>query len=728
MSQASCLDPVIRTVDAVTQAERPGEKRIIVNANTRTAVSAGRVRQAFAPKYFLVSTAGAARCQTFVIYFGDADGGRASGLRVECEARCAEGREERVAEALCDDPSPGVVLTGKIRGWVREHVGRQPETFFSRFFEGKRELEARLAARALAETGLDVTAEVSLCSEEEVARYVRLGPVRLSVGLRDFAGPIDVTLQAELVAEPEDPSKAGTQRADGARVEESVQQGARRYFKEQVGVQRFYNQPAAVAGELKEHLNAALRHLGRSVQTLDLDYDHDILGLARQGGAAAETYEAREEVERHVDGHASPFIVSSVMQLSVSNEAVYLASGAPPFGAWLKENFEQVVQQTLSLLELEPIARDIQYRMSARAGGIGCAIRQQPLIANASLENWRNGCNIVAAATCETGFAGFRVGLRFEAVAVLAQLQGARQYLARGLDLIRLMEQRALDEIRHTMLTLHPERLYARGVPTGTRGEESWKTLLGRKVREALKRDFDAETISASVELTDTEFDIWLRDLRREPISFEAAIASYDPHGGGPFTFQGDCQIEHIADKGWDKVRPAGLDVDKLRRQLSNALKAGMETRADLDLAQLNGAAAAQVRDEIARLITVYARDELGLVVKVSNVRRQPTDVEKKVRAAELANELMRVDLLHKLEERLIQLIANGGSDDEIAQVQKSLTHLRAYRPHNATSPGGVDPQTTAPAAPGERVDTPVPDDGEARAYGQAETGHTIVR
>jgi hypothetical protein len=360
--------------------------------------------------------------------------------------------------------------------------------------------------------------------------------------------------------------------------------------------------------------------------------------------------------------------------------------------------------------------------MSFRAAGIGCAIQQQPLIINGSIEDWRNGCNLVATATCETGLASFRVGLRFEAVAVLTQTQGVRQYLARGLDLTKLLEQGALDAIRQTMLTLHPARLYARSVPAETLGEETWKTLLGRRVREALARDFDAEIISASVELTDTEFDRWLKDLRREPLSFEAEIASHNPHSAGAFIFHGDCQIEDVAPDGWDKVRPAGLDVDRLRRQLSNALKAGIETRADLDLADLSGAAAVQVRGEIARLIKDYARDELGLVVKVSNVCRQPTDVEKKVRAAELANELLRVDLLHKLEERLIQLIANGGSDEEIAQVQKSLTLLRAYRPHDATPPGGVDWPTTAHVRGGATV----PDDGDAHAQGQPPTGHAV--
>lgn len=586
MSEASCLDQVIRTVDAVTEAERAGEKRVIVNAVTRTAVSVGQVRQTAALKYFLVSATASARCQTYV-NFGDTNGGRTGGLCVEFDASCAEGQEERVAEALCDDPSPGDVFVGKIRGWVNEYVGRRPEAFIGRFFQAKGELEARLAARALAETGLQLTAEISLSSEDEV------------------------------------PS------------------------------------------------------------------------LGSHGSVTAESYEAREEVECHVAGHAAPFIVSSEMQLSVSDRATYLAGGSPPLGAWLKDNFEQVVRQTLGLLELEPITRDIMNRMIVRAASIGCEIRQQPFIANGSIENC---CNLSASATCETGLAGIRVGLRFEAVVVLMQLQGVRQYLERGLDLKTLMEEKAVDVMRQTLLTLHPERLYARKVPVG--GEESWKILVSRKVREALAGHFAAEIISIFVELTDTEFDRWFKELRRDPINFEVEIASHDPNSAGAFIFHGDCQIEDIASGGWDKVWPAAWDVNRLKRQLSNAVKAGMETRADLDLACMDGAAAEHVRDEIARVVKDYAGDELGLAVKVSNVRRQPTDVEKKIRAAELTNQLRRLDLLYKLEERLIQLIANGGGDEEIAQVQKSLTLLRAHRSHDSSAT--------------------MSDDGNAYANGQA--------
>lgn len=591
MSEANCLDPVIRKVDSVAQAERRGEKRVIVNAITRTAVSAGQVRQASALKHFLVSTTASARCQTSV-YFGDADGGRTGELCVELNASCAEGREERLAEALCDDPNPGVVFIGKIRGWVSEYIGKRPEAFIGRFFQAKGELQARIAARALAETGLEVTAEVSLCSDDEVTRQ-----------------------------------------------------------------------------------------LGRSVQTLELENKQNVPSLSSHGSVTAESYEAREEVESHVTGHAAPFIVSSEMQLSVIDRATYLVAGSPPLGAWLKDNFEQVVRQTLGLLELEPIARDITNRMIVKAASIGCEIRQEPFIANGSIENC---CNLSASVPCDTGLAGFRVGLRFEAVVVLTQLQGVRHYLERGLDLKTLMEQKALDVMRQTLLTLHPERLYARNVPAG--GEESWKILVGHKVREALVQTFDAEIISALVELTETEFDRWFKELRREPINFEVEIALHDPNRAGTLIFHGDCQIEDIASGGWDKVWPAAWDVDRLKRQLSNAVKAGMETRTDLDLACMDGTTSEGVRDAIARLVTDYADDELGLTVKVSNVRRQPTDVEKKVRAAELANQLRRLDLLYKLEERLIQLIANAGSDEEIAQVQKSLTLLRAHRPHDAAA------------------------------------------
>jgi hypothetical protein len=695
---------VIYRVDAATRAERPGEKRVAVDINRRSAVSADWFRPSSSLKYFLVSTAGVARCQTSVIYVSDSSQGRAVGLKVEFEARCAEGREERVAEALCDDPNPAAVLTGKMKEWVHEHISQQPTTFLNEFFRAKVELESRLAARALAETGLDVGAEISLCGGEDLVRHIQLGMVALQVKLKDYGAPFDILFQAELTTGQEDTVNAVAYRADGVGMEELVRESALRYFVENVGLHDFYGRPDVIEAGLRAYLDEALKPVGRRLQSLALEYDRDI---------PSEPYEAQEEVEYRVPGYPESIIVRDSVQMTVQDYASYLGGGSPDLGDWLTENLNQVVQRTLCgktygdiLLELEPAAREIKNKMSFLAASVGCGLQQQLTITNRSLEAWFEGFDIAAEDTFETALEGFHVRLRIAAAVMLRQLEDVKHYVARGTDIPKLMEKRSLDEVRRSLLMIHPERLYARPALLGEDCEEPVKALLSRQIRETLAEEFKAEVISVSVEMADTEFTKLLNDLRCETVSFEAEIFSHSPRSRGPFVFYGDCQIEDISREGWGKVWSAGLDINKIQGQLVNALKSGMETRADGDLAYLSGEVAEKVKGEIAGLITDYALREFGLHVRVSNVRRRATDVEKKMREAELANELLRIEMIRKLEQDMIRLIANGGRGEEIAQMQKSITTLKSYCAINAVLPddGGRQSQ---PVEPGGRPAAP---------------------
>lgn len=676
MSQASCIDEVIRQVDAATQAERAGHKRIAVDINRRSAVGADWLRSSTSLKYFLVSTTDVAQCQTSVIYVSDSTHGRAVGLKVEFETSCAEGSEERVAEALCDDPNPGAVLVGKIKEWVHAHISRQPTAFLDAFFMAKAELESNLSARALAETGLNLNASIFLCGEENVVRNFQLGPIELMVQVRDYSGPLRLRLSAELVTGQEELLNAIAYRADGVSVEEFVRERALRYFAETVTLNQFYVQRDEVKTGLRSHLEEALHALGRRVQSFDLEFDGKVLN---------EPYEAQAEVEYRVPSHPEPLIIRDTAMMSIQNYASYLSADSPDLGAWFSENLTQVVQQTLYgkkyediLLGLEPLTRELSNKMSFKASGIGCGIQQQLTLTSPHVEGWLKGFKLAVEETVETGLEGFYVRVRVNAAVILKQLQGVKHYLAHGLEIPKLMESKVLDEVRQTLLTVHPERLYASPWPTES-GDEPVKLLLSRKVRELLTGDCDMEVISLSVEMPDTEFSTRLKNLRRETISFEAEVSSHSPRSTAPLIFYGDCQVEGVSRRGWEKVWTAGFDLDKLKGQLVNALKSGMETRPGVDLAYSNSESAERVKSEITHLVTEYALREFGLCVTVCNVRRKATQIEKSMRDAGLANELLRIEMVCKLEQHLIQLIANGGKEEEIVQVRKRIADLRSY-------------------------------------------------
>jgi hypothetical protein len=675
MSQTNCLDTLIQEVDAATQATRPGTKRVVVDVNRRSAVSLDWFRSAASLKYFLVSTVDVAYCQATVIYIDHADQGKAVGLRVELAASCTEGREDKVAESLCGDPNPTAEFNTKIREWVREFLNQQGLAFLEAFSTARIDLGSHLAERALAELGLDLTAEVSLPGGENVISNFNFGPVDLLVDLLD-GPPQQISLKAELTTSHLVDAIAYR---GNTRVDDLVEQITRRYFRENVRLSQLYGQSDEVVSGLKDHLNEGLRTMGQRVKGLDLECEKKV----PQGSGHLE-----EQIEYGLPGHSEPLIVRSVAQVIVQDHANYVSSGTLNLAEWFRENLEQSLAEVLPgrtyesiMRELGPLTRDIRNKMNFKAAEIGCSIQQQLTITSAKIEGWLKGFEIVTEDSFETTLEGIRARLKVTVNALLRQAGEVNDYLGRGIDLRDLLERKINDEVRQTVMTIHPERLYVRRAFLESGDEqEPVKSLLRRKLQEMLTRDFHAEVISVVIESTDREFIKWIDDLRRENISFEAEVSSHRPHNKGPFIYFFDCQIVDISDKGWETVSAAAFDIGKLKAELTNALKSALETHGDLDLAYSNDEAAEKVKKKIVVLIKEYASREFGLSVKVSNVRRKATEIERRMREARMANELVRVDMLRKLEHHVLQLIANGGKDEEIDQWQKRIAVLRSYK------------------------------------------------
>ncbi|HWW77686.1 MAG TPA: hypothetical protein VNZ44_19940, partial [Pyrinomonadaceae bacterium] len=141
---------------------------------------------------------------------------------------------------------------------------------------------------------------------------------------------------------------------------------------------------------------------------------------------------------------------------------------------------------------------------------------------------------------------------------------------------------------------------------------------------------------------------------------------------------------------------------------------------ADADMAYLDGDAAERVKAEIRGIVEEYALREFGLRLKVLNVRREATDVEKSARATELANERLRIEAAGKLEQHLIQLMANGGGDEEIAQARKRLATLKAYGAGDEAGRGDAHPETSGGGVAAQVIAGGDRQAGERRANGSA--------
>src|SRR5689334_5690375 len=127
MSQTNCLHSLIHEVDAAIPATEPGDKRVVFHVELRRIVTLERFRPTGSVKYFLVSTTAVANCVVAVIHVVDnGDHGKAIGLKVEMEARCPAGNEEKIVETLGGNENPSAALFAKIREWSREYLSQQP--------------------------------------------------------------------------------------------------------------------------------------------------------------------------------------------------------------------------------------------------------------------------------------------------------------------------------------------------------------------------------------------------------------------------------------------------------------------------------------------------------------------------------------------------------------------------------------------------------------------------
>src|SRR5262245_37416623 len=141
MSQSDCLNPVIREVEAAMQPPEAGQKQIVLDVERRRVVASGWSHLFGPMKYFMVSTNAEATCVVPVIYVIDnGDQGKAIGLKVTLAARCPEGNQENVVEALGAEANPTTAFVTKIREWSREYLSRQT-AFFDSFSSARLQLE-----------------------------------------------------------------------------------------------------------------------------------------------------------------------------------------------------------------------------------------------------------------------------------------------------------------------------------------------------------------------------------------------------------------------------------------------------------------------------------------------------------------------------------------------------------------------------------------------------------
>jgi len=622
---------------------------------------------------------------------------RALSLSVSYSATCTPGNEQRLAIAMCGGTRPGEIFHTLIAKWVNEFAGTQPGAFIEQFFNRKDALKTYITNHALSEAGLTLGVDVSPDGLGDVSQAISVELKDLPVRLRDRDAGQQLTLSTQLIIDEPSKINAYLYQPSNEQWTTWVSETVSNYLAENVSLDEFctgLNRGPVWAG-LMSYLDSGLKMAGRRLAFLRLEGKWD-----RQG-ERLEFYESHINVEYRIQGYSEPITIKCTVQMILRNRALFLNSGASAPEDWLNTNLQEVVKLALFgkkyidlLLRFNSLEREIKTKLSFRAAAIGYDIQQ--LITIPDLEEYTLLENITTEIYEEFSAkdSRSRVKLKLIIIARIRQLQDVADYLNRDQDVRKKMREAILEETRQLLHTIDLARLYMRFYFTEKVGEETVAKLLEDKIRDVLTQKFKAEISTVTLHL-ETPYDRLLREIAQKIRVFSVTISG--PRDIGAVTITGDFQVLAIHSDYWEKFQMMNLDLDEITVQLEKNLLSEMEAVPLLALTYESAERARTVKNWVREVARNYVLETYGLVIEVSNLRRQitgPAYLDELYRSeleADVATEKFRIDKLRKLKQDRINLLTAGVPKAQIEKLDEQIEILESSR-----VPVGLPPREEA--------------------------------
>src|SRR2546423_1904581 len=274
------------------------------------------------------------------------------------------------------------------------------------------------------------------------------------------------------------------------------------------------------------------------------------------------------------------------------------------------------------------------------------------------------------------------------------KLQDVADYLNRDQDVRKKMREAILEETRQLLHTIDLARLYMRFYFTEKVGEETVAKLLEDKIRDVLTQKFKAEISTVTLHL-ETPYDRLLTEIAQKIRVFSVTISG--PRDIGAVTITGDFQVLAIHSDYWEKFQMMNLDLDEITVQLEKNLLSEMEAVPLLALTYESAERARTVKNWVREVARNYVLETYGLVIEVSNLRRQitgPAYLDELYRSeleADVATEKFRIDKLRKLKQDRINLLTAGVPKAQIEKLDEQIEILESSR-----VPVGLPPREEA--------------------------------
>jgi hypothetical protein len=699
MNNTINLDQIIRKLNNPTSLMADEEVLVTIDLTSKKAIEKSfMVRLAGNFQDYLVANnqnptrSGSGKLSTY--YIRDAQNERTLAIDISFVASCPKGNEVKVAEALHGEQPLSRTFSTLMERWVREFIPLGDESRFIDAYDAARQhLEQHLASRAYNQTGLEMRPKVALSGESTVSREIVVGPIEIGVRLQDYKEEQKLTVEAGLSLDNQNYVKAFVFQEKQDSPEELFKRCLREYFFQQVTFRQFSHelQYPNFKQPLQQTLSTALQQVGRRVSFVNFS-------TINTGKPTPEFVAVTYDCSHHIHSRPQPVVIQNTVQLYCENSVAFLASGVADLEAWVKSTLNVILKRHLIgqtyvdlLLRFASVEQNIKRELSARAALIGYKVDHLVSIPNLKETDLIKPFLLDAEDTFETKLDGFEVQLKFSIKLRIQNLQSIEKYLNPGTDVKEAIKEVILSETRQCLRHVHPERFYlyfnhpndAAAAASSAEEDErlAVKDLLAKKIAESLKREFNAEIFDLTTRVGRSDLTERYNNLRHVIRQFHVNVEPPDPQGTESLILTGNFEIRGVYpdSAGWQRFSALRLDLDGLQTQLENHLKAELKTYYQSSLMFQNRIGRRQVFALVENYASHYMRREFGLIIHLTNLDRNTTEVEENQRQAAIDLEKQKlaatmrqgqllVNNLEGLKKRRVNLLTISPIDREALQ------------------------------------------------------------
>jgi len=673
MAQTYPIDCVIRRVEDDDVLRSAYEKIVIVDAKKRAVIpkkpffTVGRDL-----RYYLVSNANDARnsVQGEIAGYAVRDVEHNVPVSLTYDARCRAGNENRVALALFHETeSPGEVLERWITSWLAALGEPGIRQFVARYFDRRAELENEIAARALAEIGLDLKVRLSLDPEKSLNPVV-VSKEHLRAMVKDFHDEDqDLNVRITLDVDERNKVNAVLQYRRFPQLHDLVPREVLKHIRNHITLQTFWTDLSSptIRQALAADLDAFLEPYGRKVGPIKLE----------QGRRPSiEFYFQHElDVKCRLHEYTEPVVIHNKVQMILDDVAQYRAARSPNLKEWLQDKLDRFIPQILFqaryinvVLEFESYGESIKKQLSAEARVIGYHIEQLITVPDLEPIRWKERIDIEVPGSFETQTHNFYVDVQFDLTARIPDLHTVATYINRNQKVPVLMQEAILPVVRQFLHGVGPERFYMRFNFSDRPDEPPVEQELVSRITKMLVGEFGAEVIALVVKVPETDITIRLKELQQ---TIQPFVVTMQPlHAGEVLVFRGSFQVQAVDEDGWYKFLSSVATLEDIQTLLEEHILTELHALTPDAMLYHDPLHRKQLEKQIVGLARRFVKEVYGLDIKVINVRRDSTPHELK------ANELRLTQHAETLRVEITQV--KTWANIEIAAITDQLARLEA--------------------------------------------------